>query len=201
MNAYIVCTACKQGRLDENRLGQRQASRFAKKHADHGIELVAERLFLEDYLAAGYVDVERPNLKPIKTHFSGTAPRANVKAPFGMPGAASSSVKEQRRALMASPRRPIGGVEWKPEPDPVPSRFPRPFADLSESGLLWLINRTVFHPRGLALSLHVDDAGNATGWSILGNGSEPITFDVKQDDRGFNRAMATLAQVNQEVNQ
>lgn len=53
---------------------------------------------------------------------------------------------------------------------------PRPFAELRETGLLWLINRTVFHPHGFALALHVDSDGNATGWELLGDGSEPWTF-------------------------
>lgn len=34
----------------------------------------------------------------------------------------------------------------------------RPFDDLRPSGLLWLINRVVFHPWGMALALHTDQA-------------------------------------------
>lgn len=53
----------------------------------------------------------------------------------------------------------------------------RPFSELRDSGLLWLINRVVFHPRGYALALHFTDVvpsgGTATGWALYGDGSEP----------------------------
>jgi hypothetical protein len=48
----------------------------------------------------------------------------------------------------------------------------RPFEDMRDEGLLWLINRVVFHPRGYALAFHLDDDGVATGWSLMGDGSE-----------------------------
>lgn len=56
----------------------------------------------------------------------------------------------------------------------------RPFADFRDSGLLWLVNRVVFHPRGYALALHYTgkfpDMGECTGWSLLGDGTEPWTM-------------------------
>lgn len=52
----------------------------------------------------------------------------------------------------------------------------QPFADLRTTGLLWLINASVFHPRGYALALHSDESGDCVGWSLLGDGSEPWTF-------------------------
>jgi hypothetical protein len=77
--------------------------------------------------------------------------------------------------------------------DPGPAR---PWSDLREDGLLWLINRTVFHPRGFALAMHFDDAGDALGWSLLGDGSEPWTYkpDGEEDDC-FARAESALARV------
>lgn len=66
----------------------------------------------------------------------------------------------------------------------------RPFEDLSDSGLLWLINRTVFHPRGYALAITIAD-GKATGWSLLGDGSEPWEYGTDGADK-FRRAEATL---------
>jgi hypothetical protein len=66
----------------------------------------------------------------------------------------------------------------------------RPFEDLSTSGLLWLINRTVFHPRGYALAITVTD-GKAVGWALLGDGSEPWQFGSDENDN-FRRAEATL---------
>lgn len=55
----------------------------------------------------------------------------------------------------------------------------RPFSELSESGILWLINSTVFWPRGFSLAItheateeqhEAGDLGVATGWKLLGNG-------------------------------
>lgn len=53
----------------------------------------------------------------------------------------------------------------------------RPFSELRSTGLLWLINAQVLHPRGYALSLAFrsddpDGVGEPLGWSILGDGSE-----------------------------
>lgn len=67
----------------------------------------------------------------------------------------------------------------------------RPFGELSESGLLWLINATVFHPRGYALALNADSRGNVTGWFLLGDGSEPWRFAEDMNER-FAAAEQTL---------
>lgn len=69
---------------------------------------------------------------------------------------------------------------------------PRPFADLADSGLLWLINAAVFHPRGFALALHRED-GEVVGWSLLGDGSEPWRFEGDDIDSKFAAAEATFA--------
>lgn len=63
---------------------------------------------------------------------------------------------------------------------------PRPMSELSESGLLWLINRAVFHPRGFALTL-VGDA-----WTVMGNGTEPWSFPEEVDKDKFVAAEQTL---------
>ena len=52
-------------------------------------------------------------------------------------------------------------------------------ADLSRTGLLWLINRTVFHPRGFALGLVLDSAGVATSFQLLGTGCEPWSYPAE----------------------
>lgn len=44
--------------------------------------------------------------------------------------------------------------------------------DLRADGLLWLINRCVFHPRGYALGMDKDTGD----FVLLGDGSEPFTF-------------------------
>jgi hypothetical protein len=69
----------------------------------------------------------------------------------------------------------------------------RPFEDLRTTGLLWLINRAVFHPRGYALALTVED-GEATGWSLMGDGSEPWEYgEIEVGNDKFRRAEALLA--------
>lgn len=50
---------------------------------------------------------------------------------------------------------------------------PRSIKELQSSGLLWLINTTVFWPRGYSLCLLIEDDGSCTGWDLLGDGSEP----------------------------
>ncbi len=57
----------------------------------------------------------------------------------------------------------------------------RPFSDLRPTGLLWLINATVFHPRGYAFALNFNDEGELDSWSLLGNGKEPFSFDANKD--------------------
>ncbi|MFJ5037996.1 hypothetical protein [Streptomyces parvulus] len=78
-----------------------------------------------------------------------------------------------------------------PHPDPdIPAR---PFEQLRETGLLWLINRVVFHPRGLALALHLDADGLAYGWSLVSNlDGEPWQFDPATDNDGYVRAEKTI---------
>lgn len=75
---------------------------------------------------------------------------------------------------------------------PAPAPDFRPLLELSESGLLWLINRTVFHPRGLALALY-QEGDEAHGWKLLAAAEgEPFTFPESVDNEGFRRANATL---------
>lgn len=74
---------------------------------------------------------------------------------------------------------------------------PRSFDDLRISGLLWLINATVFHPRGRALAITTKPDGTALGWKLLGDGTEPWMFSDKDHDEIdslFRAAMATLAE-------
>jgi hypothetical protein len=68
----------------------------------------------------------------------------------------------------------------------------RPFGDLSDSGLLWLINRVVFHPRGFALQLaRRETDGEIIGWRLAGDGSELWRMDG--DEPEFDAAEATFA--------
>jgi hypothetical protein len=67
---------------------------------------------------------------------------------------------------------------------------PRPWEDLKSSGLLWLINRVVFHPRGYALGLH-REGGEIVGWSLMGDGTEVWQFNGPEDE-SFAAAQRTL---------
>lgn len=59
----------------------------------------------------------------------------------------------------------------------------RSLDDLRTSGLLWLINRVVFHPRGFALGI-VYVEGEAAGWSLQGDGCDPYRYadDIPEPD-------------------
>jgi len=76
----------------------------------------------------------------------------------------------------ATPRRQgYGSPTAQPSP-PSSHGISRPLDDLRTTGLLWLINTSVLHPRGYAMALHFNDDGICTGWSLIGDGSEPWVF-------------------------
>lgn len=64
--------------------------------------------------------------------------------------------------------------------------------DLRETGLLWLINRTVFHPRGFSLGMMFFE-GEFAGWVLEGDGREPWSFPVDDEAALFEAAQRTLA--------
>ncbi|MFD7957012.1 hypothetical protein ACFV4X_26405 [Streptomyces ardesiacus] len=117
----------------------------------------------------------------------------------------------QLASLMDCPslilQMPGGGTEVLPQefdvagaapaadgPHPDADTDAHPFSALRPTGLLWLINRVAPHPRGLALALHLDEHGQAYGWSLLSNDDgEPWTFDPATDNDGYARAEATIA--------
>ncbi len=87
---------------------------------------------------------------------------------------------------MAEPRS--GRSTHKREEKP-----PQPFEALREFGVLWAINRYVFHPRGYALAITLDEDGSALGWQILGDGSEPWYFPSEEEEfRAFNETLDGL---------
>ncbi|WP_353809145.1 hypothetical protein [Agromyces sp. SYSU T00194] len=69
---------------------------------------------------------------------------------------------------------------------------PRPWAELLDSGLLWLINRQVFHPHGFSLSVHTNEHGEPTGWALRGDGTEIHAFPYELEQEYFERAMAEI---------
>lgn len=74
----------------------------------------------------------------------------------------------------------------------------RQWDDLRTHGLLWLINRAVFHPRGYALGF-VMDADTPIGWTISGDGSEPWQYASEVDERElFEKVQAFFASLGGE---
>lgn len=70
----------------------------------------------------------------------------------------------------------------------------RSFSEFRTLGLLWLINASVFHPRGFAISFVNDPAtGEVTGWRLEGDGGEAWFFepDPRIDDL-FERSSELL---------
>lgn len=59
-----------------------------------------------------------------------------------------------------------------------------PVTDLHSTGLLWLINKVVFHPRGFALAMVYQD-GEFAHWVLEGDGSEPWRFGSGVDEEQF----------------
>jgi YD repeat-containing protein len=55
----------------------------------------------------------------------------------------------------------------------------RPLETLSATGLLWLFNSEVLHPRGFALALAYNEAGLVVGWTMQGDGVAPMAFDAE----------------------
>jgi len=51
-----------------------------------------------------------------------------------------------------------------------------PISELRRSGLLWLINTSVFHPRGYALALYFEEDGGVSGWTLMGDGTQAWTM-------------------------
>lgn len=55
--------------------------------------------------------------------------------------------------------------------------FPKPVVvNLQDDGILWAINRTLFHPRGFALAVIPDGKGGAVGFQLLGDGLVPWQY-------------------------
>lgn len=71
-----------------------------------------------------------------------------------------------------------------PNSQPAPQRAAFSFDRLRDTGVLWLINRCVFHPRGFALALdYAEGEEQPRGWSIQGNGAEVWAFTDGEDEK------------------
>jgi hypothetical protein len=62
--------------------------------------------------------------------------------------------------------------------------------ELVNSGVVWAINRAVFHPRGFALAIHTNDAGDFIGWTLKGDGRAPYIFTDKMFEIEMERFKA-----------
>lgn len=60
--------------------------------------------------------------------------------------------------------------------------------DLQEDGILWMINRTIFHPRGFALAITEDK----TDLVLLGDGQEVWNYTKEGEDGRFEKFEAML---------
>lgn len=69
------------------------------------------------------------------------------------------------------------------------------FNDLENSGLLWMINRFIFHPRGFTFGLVPDEHGNIIGWTVLGDGKTCQRFLPDMDEMGFLTSETFLAKI------
>lgn len=81
------------------------------------------------------------------------------------------------------------------EIEPGPDRQVFTFAQMMPTGILWLINRTVFHPRGLALGLTVSTEGepHAEGWEIVASpDGTPYRYDDEETEARKHRAVEEL---------
>lgn len=79
------------------------------------------------------------------------------------------------------------------------------FHELRTSGLLWLFNTAVLHPRGFAVGFVYPDDATAyqitagavepIGWQLFGDGTEPWRFDIDDAtlDRLFDSVQTLLA--------
>jgi hypothetical protein len=76
-----------------------------------------------------------------------------------------------------------------------------PFSDLSAHGMLWLINKAVLHPRGLALGLvYVDGSDEPVGWAVSASTSgEPYTYDKGVDEQDLFRKVNALLETAHDV--
>jgi hypothetical protein len=67
------------------------------------------------------------------------------------------------------------------------------FNQLREEGVLFMINRLVFHPRGYALALeYADGETEPRGWNIIGDGTEIWCFYHEEEQEPFERFKSLL---------
>lgn len=63
--------------------------------------------------------------------------------------------------------------------------------ELLDNGVIWAINRVLFHPRGYALGINTEDAT----FELWGNGDEPWEFRSVDEDAKMKAFNALLESV------
>lgn len=77
----------------------------------------------------------------------------------------------------------------------IPERRAHTWAHLSDSGLLWYINRALLHPLGYALSIDggaADTDQDALGWCLHSTDGEVISFAPDTDEDAKLAALEQL---------
>ena len=69
----------------------------------------------------------------------------------------------------------------------------RSLDELRAAGVLWHINRSTFHPQGLALSMGETEPGDGISIGMWGNMDEPWGFNEGDDNEGFANYINFLA--------
>lgn len=91
----------------------------------------------------------------------------------------------------------VGGIQ-RPElraESPVPIKILKLTPqDIIDNGILWMINKSIFHPQGYALALSTD-TGN---FELFGNGDEPWSFAGVAEDAKLQAFRDVLAEVTVE---
>lgn len=67
-----------------------------------------------------------------------------------------------------------------------------------DDGLLWLSNAAIFHPRGYALTVHLDENGEPIGLSVQGDGTELWCFGPDYSEVQDSIAAFMAAEIRRE---
>ncbi len=58
--------------------------------------------------------------------------------------------------------------------------------DFRNAGLVWAINKSLFHPYGFSMEVKFNDkTGEIVGWDITGDGSKPFFYSQEIEKAGF----------------
>ncbi len=136
MSAYVACSTCKTGSPDDDGIGTAQ---FLSEHALHrNLRFVPETTFLSTYLEEGYVDLKRPNLKPLPLAPAGIPlTRCNtVVTPFGLPASRDDLLTTHRRLIREAQRSLVSIVPAKSFWDRARARFHSALSPLLRNGTI-----------------------------------------------------------------